>query len=157
WALDQTKTGMGSRTLRKWLLKPLYSVPAIKERQQSVRELIDNDERRQSIAQALSSLSDLERLGVKLSSGTILPKELVAVQQSIESRPGLAGALKGCSSRYLSVLSEISPALAELRDTIASSLSEDAPRELTEGGIFRAGYSPELDEVRALLGGGKQW
>ena len=157
WALDQTKTGMGSRTLRKWLLKPLYSVPAIKERQHSVKELIDDGDRRQSIMQALARLSDLERLGVKLSSGTILPKELVSVQQSIEALPELAGALAGCKSRCLSVLSELSPALAELRDMIAGSLSENAPRELTEGGIFQTGYSSDLDEVRGLLGGGKQW
>jgi DNA mismatch repair protein MutS len=157
WALDQTRTGMGGRTLRQWLLKPLYCVSEIKERQDAVAELIADFDRRQGIAGALAKLSDLERLGVKLSSGTILPKELVSIQQSIETLPELARAMQGCRSQYLSVLSELSPALSELAATLAQTLREDAPRELTEGGIFKQGYSEELDEVRGLLGGGKQW
>ncbi len=157
WALDQTKTGMGSRTLRKWLLKPLYAVQPIVERQESVRELIDDAQRRIAIGQMLCRLSDLERLAVKLSSGTILPKELAAVAQSLDVLPSLAGILAGTRSRYLCALATLSPEISRLKDSIISALAEDAPRELTEGGIFKDAYASELDEVRALLGGGKQY
>jgi DNA mismatch repair protein MutS len=157
WALDQTKTGMGSRSLRKWLLKPLYSVPEIKERQDAVGELVEDLELRQSISRSLAQLCDLERLGVKLSSGTILPKELVSVGLSLSDLPVLAACLQNRKSRYLSELGCLPAILTELKERISNSLQDDAPRELTDGGIFKTGYSSELDEVRELLGGGKQW
>ncbi len=131
WALDQTKTGMGSRTLRKWLLKPLYAVAPIEERQEAIRELIAEPDKRQTLASTLSALSDLERLGVRLSSGTILPKELSAVRQSLDALPPLTVALRDSRSPYLNVLSELSPALVELRNLIAAAIAEEAPREIT--------------------------
>lgn len=157
WALDQTKTGMGSRTLRKWLLKPLYCLPEIYARQQAISELIEDAERRAAISNALARLSDLERLGVKIASGTILPKELVATGQSLAILPELASVMRSCNSRNLNTLAAVSPALVELSCLVDDCLLEEAPRELTEGGIFRPGYAQELDEVRSLLGGGKQW
>lgn len=71
WTLDQTRSGMGSRMLRKWLLKPLYSVPAIWERQDAVAELSCNPVQRDEIGSALAKLSDVERLSVKLTSATV--------------------------------------------------------------------------------------
>ena len=157
WAVDQTRTGMGSRVLRQWLLKPLYSVPAIRQRQEAIGELIDQPDSRPILDQTLARLPDLERLGVKLASGTINPRELIAVAQALDTLPALSPALSRCRSAYLSVLSEPAPELCELAPRLTGALSDDAPREISEGGIFKSGYSAELDQVRSLLGGGKQW
>ncbi len=157
WAIDKTRTAMGSRMLRKWLLAPLFSVPEILQRQQAVGELVANFDLRQTLGNCLTGLSDLERLAVKLTSATACPKDLVAIQQSLQSIPNLAAVVAGCSSSYLSCLGQIPANLLRLNEELARVISPDAPRELTEGGIFNLGYCAEVDEVRGLLGGGKQW
>ena len=157
WVLDQTKTGMGGRMLRKWLMEPLYSVPAIEERQVAISELIEEFERRPVLSAALGKVSDLERLAVRLASGTANPKELLSVSQSLAAIPEIAAAVQGAASPYLALLAVPLPELAELTAMIGSAISEEAPRETTAGGIFRAGYCSELDETRNLLGGSKKW
>jgi DNA mismatch repair protein MutS len=157
WTLDKTQTGMGSRMLRKWLLKPLFSVPEIRQRQDALEELLQNHSRAQTINNALSKLSDLERLAVRITSLTICPKDLVAVQGSLQELPVICDALTGTTNVYLSALSAVPDELHQFGETIANSISADAPRELTEGGIFVRGYNSELDELRDLLGGGKEW
>jgi DNA mismatch repair protein MutS len=157
WVLDQTHSPMGSRTLRKWLLQPLYSVPEIEARQKAIVEILAKPDRKAAIETCLSKLSDLERLAIKLSSGTVNPKDLTAIAQSLLLLPALAQALKGGQSKYLSCLETLPEGVSEFAQNILSALTEEPPREITEGGIFKAGYSQELDEVRQLLGGGKEW
>ncbi|MCC6980719.1 MAG: DNA mismatch repair protein MutS [Candidatus Melainabacteria bacterium] len=157
WVIDQTQTGMGSRMIRKWLMRPLFDVEAIEKRQNAIAELISQHQVRESLKECLASLCDLERLSVKLSSGTINPKELAAVENSLSQLPMLKNAVKGLTSESLKCLSDLPPSLEVLKDEISRALCADPPRELTEGGIFKEGYDEELDEIRSLLGGGKQW
>src|SRR5262249_28772611 len=93
WALDSTKTAMGGRMLRKWLLKPLCSVKEIEDRQDAIAELLADQGRRDVLSRSLASIADLERLAVKLCSSTINPKELGAIAQSISALPALASQL----------------------------------------------------------------
>ncbi len=157
WTLDKTQTGMGCRMLRKWLLQPLYSVSEIRGRQEALEELIGDTRRSKVLSDALSKLSDLERLAVRVTSGTICPKDLIAVQTSLQELPAICDALQGTENRYLSALSSVPGELVDFAERIASSIASDAPRELTEGGIFVRGYNQDLDELRELLGGGKEW
>lgn len=157
WTLDQTRSGMGSRMLRKWLLKPLYSVPAIWERQDAVAELSRNAQQRDEIGNALARLSDVERLSVKLTSATVCPRDLMAIQCSIDALEPISKAVKDSSNPYLSSLQAVPAKLTELAGLISRAIAPEPPRELTEGGIFADGYNAEIDEIRALLGGGKQW
>jgi DNA mismatch repair protein MutS len=157
WTLDQTRSGMGSRMLRKWLLKPLYSVPAIWERQDAVAELLRNPVQRDEIGSALAKLSDVERLSVKLTSATVCPRDLMAIQCSIDALEPISKAVKDSSNPYLSSLQAVPAKLTELAQLIATAIAPEPPRELTEGGIFANGYNAEIDEIRSLLGGGKQW
>ncbi len=157
WALDDTKTAMGSRLLRKWLLKPLLSVVEIKERQDAIAELITAPVLRTSLAESLNNLADLERLAVKLKNSTVCPRDLLVVGESILKLPVLAEALSNCQSQYLKALSHIPQVLVDLAKSIELAIDAQAPREITEGNIFRPRYSTELDEIRSLLGGGKEW
>jgi DNA mismatch repair protein MutS len=138
-------------------MRPLFDVEAIEKRQNAIAELISQHQVRESLKECLASLSDLERLSVKLSSGTINPKELAAVENSLSQLPMLKNAVKGLTSESLKCLSDLPPSLEVLKDEISRALCADPPRELTEGGIFKEGYDEELDEIRSLLGGGKQW
>jgi DNA mismatch repair protein MutS len=157
WVLDETHSPMGSRTLRKWLLQPLYSVPAIQARQQAIAEILSKPERKVAIENCLTKLSDLERLAIKVSSGTVNPKELVAIAQSLLLLPFLSESLAGGKSRYISCLETLPTGLTDFAQKVLSALAEEPPREITEGAIFRQGHCAELDEIRQLLGGGKDW
>lgn len=157
WCLDKTRTGPGSRLLRNWLLKPLLSISRINERQDAVQELVDDATRRRKIDTALRDVSDLERLSVRLSSGNATPKDLEAIACSLAQLPSLAEALQDCRSPYLTAVVDVPSELADLYERIEGSITPEPPREITNGGIFRKGYSAELDEIRSLLGGGKQW
>ncbi len=75
----------------------------------------------------------------------------------MQELPAICEALVGTHNSYLSALSRVPEQLSEFSEKIAKSIAGDAPRELTEGGIFVAGYNAELDEFRDLLGGGKDW
>lgn len=157
WAIDQTQTAMGSRMLRKWLLKPLLSVEQIRARQDAIKEILEPSFKREQIAEVIGRFCDLERLAVRISSESVNPKELIAVGTTLGVLPELTALLKNGRSPYLSALKAVPQAILDVRDAICAAIAEDPPRELTEGGIFRAGFNAELDEVRDLLGGGKQW
>jgi DNA mismatch repair protein MutS len=148
---------MGSRMLRKWLLKPLLSVEGIRARQEAIQELLQPTTKRDQIVEVIGRLSDLERLAVRMSSQSINPKELAAVAVSLDVLPELSKLLQTTQSPYLTALKTTPQALVELCQKTRHALAEEPPRELTDGGIFASGYSAELDEIRSLLGGGKQW
>lgn len=157
WCLDKTKTAMGSRVLRNWLLKPLRTVAPIVERQEAIAELLESVERRADIASCLNRLCDLERLGVRLASASVNPRDLASIAQSLNILPDLAYTLTGTTSAALAPLKNLPQSLEEAARKIADAIKDEAPREITEGGIFKTGYSEELDQVRELLDGGKQW
>jgi DNA mismatch repair protein MutS len=157
WAIDQTETAMGSRMLRKWLLKPLLSVEQIKARQDAIKELLEPSFKRDQVTAVIGRLCDLERMAVRVSAESVNPKELTAIGATLSVLPELTGLLKNSRSPYLSALKSMPQSLLDVKDKITAAIAEDPPRELTEGGIFRAGFSAELDEIRGLLGGGKQW
>ncbi|MBS2006772.1 MAG: DNA mismatch repair protein MutS [Cyanobacteria bacterium SZAS TMP-1] len=157
WSIDQTETAMGSRMLRKWLLKPLLSVDAIVARQDAIKELLEPGFKRDDLVSLIGQLSDLERLSVRLTSQAINPKELLSVASSLAVLPAIAAFVSHARSPYLSALKHVPPALLQFGEKVTRAINPEPPRELTEGGIFAPGYDAELDEVRMLLGGGKQW
>ena len=157
WSLDRTRSGMGSRMLRKWLLKPLYSVSQITQRQDAVQELMTDVTRRTQLGDALAKLSDVERLAVKLTSATVVPRDLLAISLSVAALAPISKAVAGSGNSYLQALNAVPEKLAQLGMEIQKAIKDDAGRELMDGGIFADGYSTEIDEIRSLLGGGKQW
>ena len=85
---------------------------------------------------------------MRVSSATINPRDLTAVQSSLEVLPELSRSLVSGKSPYLAALSVVPESLASLCRTISGAISVEAPREITEGSIFVPGYSAELDEIR---------
>ncbi len=157
WSLDKTRTSMGARRLRQWLLSPLFCTTGISQRQDCLAELISSRDLKDALHSALGKLSDLERLAVRLTSGTVSPKDLAAIRASLQVLPEISDCVRTAQSTYLTALAEPPQSLLLLEDRIAAAIKEDAPREITDGNIFVDGYNEELDEIRSLLGGGRDW
>ncbi len=153
--LDQTRTGMGARMLKSWLLLPLLDLHELERRQDSVQALTAGVQLHGKLSGQLSEIHDLERLISRVMVGVAGPRELLALRDSLKLVPSIRLLLREISARRLA---EIRDQLDEMTDLIAlieTSLSDDPPASANDPGIIRKGYSQELDELREIRHSGK--
>ncbi|HEY9898634.1 MAG TPA: DNA mismatch repair protein MutS [Pantanalinema sp.] len=155
--LDETRTAMGGRKLRQWLLHPLLDAAAIGERHQAVAELAAGAGLRLRLAEQLGGIRDLERLTSRVAAGTANARDLIALRDSLEALPAVVELLTSTQSPALRALQAIPSEIPALALRIRETLVDHPPISLTEGGMVRDGFSAELDETRALLGDSKDW
>jgi DNA mismatch repair protein MutS len=155
--MDHTVTAMGSRLLADWLANPLTSVPSIVARHDALEELIATTASRDRIRQQLRGIYDLQRLLARIATGRASPRDLSHVGRTLGQLPELLEQLADPSSSLLKELVEQVDLCPELTEEIAAALVEDCPLHARDGGIIRDGYSKELDRLRKLVAGGKQW
>jgi DNA mismatch repair protein MutS len=105
---------------------------------------------------ALKEVADLERLVGRLNLGSATPRDLNALRCSLERIPAIRGLLANAESALLQVLHESLDELADLRTLIESSIEDDPPAKVIDGGVIKSGYSPELDELRSISRNAKQ-
>ena len=153
--LDETATGMGSRLLKQWLLRPSMKLGELRSRLDAIEELKTALMLRDRLRAELKKVADLERLMARISLGRATPRDLVALKISVDSVPEIKVMLGDCSSSLLEILAESLDELPDLRDLIGASLVDDPPATTADGGYIRPGYSAELDEVRELSTSGK--
>lgn len=154
--LDFCRTPMGKRTIRKWLEQPLRDIKMINQRQEAVAEMVQDMPLRQKVREMLNKIYDLERLAGKLGSGVITPRDLLTLKYSLGILPLLKEELKNTSCDYLQEISDLN-ALNEVYLLIDRAISEDAPLTVKEGGIIKAGYKAEIDELKSLSTEGREW
>jgi DNA mismatch repair protein MutS len=154
--IDQTVTGMGARLLRAWLLRPSIHRLEVEARHGAVAELHGSHMKRDGLRNALKEVADLERLTGRLNLGSATPRDLHALRTSLDRVPGIRQVLVNAESSLLQVLHESLDELADVRTLIESSIEDDPPAKVLEGGVIRSGYSPELDAVRSLGRNAKQ-
>jgi DNA mismatch repair protein MutS len=155
--LDRTKTAMGGRRLRAWLTYPLVEVDPIKNRLEAVEEFLDNKEGRMDIEEALTGVYDLERLIGRVSLNVASPRDLVSLKLSLKKIPSIKGLLKGFSSPVLKAIGDKLDVVEDSVSLIEASINDLSSATTREGGIIKDGYSEELDELRAIGSGGKDW
>ncbi len=155
--LDRTRTAMGGRCLREWLAFPLVDVAAIEARLDAVGELARRGETRRKVRDGLRAVHDVARLGGKVAMGTANARDLVALRRSLQAVPGLAALLDGAESALLAELAGRLDPLPEAVELLERALAEDPPAVLTEGGLLRDGYHPEVDELREIQRDGRGW
>jgi DNA mismatch repair protein MutS len=154
--LDRTMTSIGSRTLRAWLLRPLLSIEAIRDRLDAVEELAFRTTDRGKLRDTIKAVQDLERLVARTALGTAGPRDLVGLKVSISVIPRvrtLASELQAPLVR--SLIAELDD-LTDVRDQIEAALVDEPPALTREGGFTRDGIDPELDELKAISRSGKQ-
>lgn len=157
WVLDHSRTAMGGRTLRRWLMQPLRDSEQIRLRQDTIQELLENPSLRARLGSLLDSLYDLERLANRVGSGTANPRELVALGSSLGKLPQLAELVGEAKTPLLQSLQQVDPALVDLGRRIEHTLLPSPPPILTEGGLIRPGVDPELDRLRQQVEQDRQW
>ena len=155
--LDETQTPMGARRLAAWLSSPLKDKAAIELRQGAVAELLSDNRFRTKIRQSLSEVYDLERLLGRIATGRASPRDLRQVGVTLSQLPGLKACLVERQSPRIVELEQGLLLCESLREQLLSALCEECPLHLRDGGFVRDGFNSELDELRQLASGGKQW
>ena len=155
--LDQTVTAMGGRKMRQCLLQPLLDEQEISERLDAVDELKTQITLQEELREALGRMFDIERLISRISLGSVNGRDLHALKDSLCLIPDVKAELQHCSSPLLVTLNEALDSLPELVARIEHGIHPDPPATVREGGIIADGYSEELDELRAIVGQGKDW
>ncbi|MDX6271177.1 MAG: mismatch repair protein MutS [Acidobacteriota bacterium] len=148
--IDSTVTGMGARLLRAWLLRPSVRRGEIEARLAAVADFHGSHMKRDRMQSLLKDVADLERLIARISMNTATPRDLAALRRSLEQVPTIRQTLSDSASSLLQVLRENSDELTDVRAGIAEAIADDPPLNLSDGGAIRAGYSVELDELRAI-------
>ena len=150
WVLDRTKTPMGRRKIRSWVLRPLLNAAAIKRRQAAVNELFSATVARSEIMLALRSVGDMERIIAKIVYGTANCRDLKALELSIRGAAPAVDPLNGMKSGLLERIRGLDP-LDDIADAIRDTIVEDPPFSVREAGIIRPGVSEDADYLRNLL------
>ena len=153
WVLDECKTSMGTRLLKRFINNPLLNIDKIKKRQEDVQYFIDNILIREDLREKLEDIYDLERLLGKIIFGSENGKDLTALKKTIKSAVEIMKILEN-TDFFQSIDVNI---LFECYKIIDDSINEDAPFSVREGGIIKSGYSQELDEIRNIMNSGKDF
>jgi DNA mismatch repair protein MutS len=164
--IDATLTPMGGRLLRQWLLSPLRDPGAINARLDAVAVMVDDARGRGRLREGLDGVRDLERLAGRAAAGRATPRELGSLRDSFQRLPDVAGALAalagstlpdGGHSGALAESADELDLLADLSSQLSAALADRLPATLVDGGVIRSGYDSELDELRSLRDGGRQY
>lgn len=157
WVLDKTSTAMGARLLRYWLEHPLTNAARICERQTAVAELNSNFMLREKLRECFADVLDLERLMTRIVYGSAGGRELRSVCQTLAVLPEVHSLLASSGCDALRLLSERFDPLEDIFVLIDSSISENPPFTVKEGGVIRDGYNPKIDELRSIMSGAEDW
>jgi len=150
WILDKTKTPMGRRLIRSWILRPLITTTPIKRRQSAVQELVNATVIRGELIVTLRRINDVERLIGKIVYGNAGCRDLKALSSSIDALPELASLLAQLKSTALRECASMD-LLEDIANHIDSMICDDPPFSVREGGFIKDGIDPEVDRLRGLL------
>ena len=157
WVLDKTKTAMGKRLLRSWIEQPLINVSAIIYRQNAVEELYTLNQKRSELFTLLSGVNDLERISTRVVYGSANAKELKSLAQSLHLLPAVKEQLAASQCNMLRDIYSDIDTLDDICAAVDSALTDDPPFSVREGAMIRDGYNAELDSLRAVVNGGRDF
>ena len=143
--VDFTKTAMGSRLLRNWLLFPLTNLKQIEDRQTKVESFVENRSLLEKVKADLSNILDVERLAGRIAMERAHAKDLQALRASLEAWNRVKEYLGQYDFSFVS-----DEEAKKICGLIEASIMEDPATSLTEGGIIKAGWSEELDHWRSV-------
>ncbi|MEC8257410.1 MAG: DNA mismatch repair protein MutS, partial [Bacteroidota bacterium] len=154
--MDHTKTPMGGRMLKRWLVAPLTDLKAIDRRLSVVTDFYQHSNRKQRMQELFQSVGDLERLMAKVATGRIGPRAINQLKNSLLLIPKVTEITSQSDQEALRLLGEGLDSCSACCQWIKDRLSEDAPTILGKGDTIASGYSVELDDYRSIARDGKK-
>lgn len=155
--LDRTVTAAGSRLLAEWLANPLIDRAAIDERLDAVGELVATPALGDELRDALRRVYDVERLLARVTTGRASPRDLSFLGRTLRVLPAVKARLAARESALLGRLEQDLDLCGEIRAALDAGLADECPLQAKDGGFIRPGFRAELDRLRELTTGGKQW
>ena len=155
--MDETRSPMGARLLRRRMSYPLLCAGEIGRRQDAAAELLENLSVREDLMEALGRVGDLERLIHRIETPSARPRDLASLRDSSFYLERLRDAMADLRSEALASLRERMDDFRDLRDYLEGALVETPPAFAREGGVIREGFSPELDRLRGIQSDGRRW
>ncbi|UUV19079.1 DNA mismatch repair protein MutS [Fusobacteria bacterium ZRK30] len=152
WVLDRCKTSMGTRMLKKMIKNPLLNIDEIEKRQGDIGYFIDEVLIREDVREGLKSIYDLERLIGKIILGTENARDLIAIKKSIKSSLEVIKIL-GTNQMFTTDIKK----LVEIYNLIETSIVEEPPFSVREGGMIKTGHNETLDELHTISKSGKNY
>lgn len=154
WALlDKTKTAVGSRKLKEWILHPLMDPADIAVRQNAVEGFVNNQSALADLSALLENISDIERIMTRTATGTASPRDMSGLRNSLLSVDPIARWFEqyGRVAPYLAAsFKEHLPVLRDMARVLYDAISENPPLKISDGHVIRQGYNAGLDELRSL-------
>ncbi|MDV6030863.1 MAG: DNA mismatch repair protein MutS [Phycisphaera sp. RhM] len=156
-AIDLTCTSAGSRMLADWIAAPLVELDAICQRHDAVEEFFTQASLRSDVRSTLKQTYDITRLLARIATGRTGPRDLQQVSRTLAGLPTLKAKLAGRKPKRIIHLESHLHLCPELRSELESALADECPLNAADGNFVRKGFDPELDSLRELAAGGKQW
>lgn len=154
--IDETKTAMGGRLLKQWLLRPLRDTEDINERLDVIEAFQNEFFVRGALQDHLRSVYDLERLAARAAMGTMNARELVQLKRSLSAIPGMKSVLSS-SQGILNHASQRLEDMSDLAGLIDEAIVDDPPISIREGDIINDGFDSKIDEYRNVLSQNQKW
>ena len=151
WLIDKCKTAMGSRKLKNWMLNPLKNKEKINERYDKIEKLNNEFILKDELRNALYEVYDIERLSGKVINGSLNARDLIQLKNSLKVLPDIKNIIEKLGFNYEIDTHE------EIYNLLEDALVEDPPISIKEGYMIKNGYNTELDELRNIRSGGKDF
>ncbi len=155
--LNRCMTPMGQRLLKEWLGCPTHHLPELESRLEAVEDLVNQPHTRQLLRQVLPNVYDVERLANRIANLSATPRDLGALMQSLKVLPRLSQTVLRASAFYLERVKAFPPEVGQALALMENALQDDLPITLKEGGILKAGFSTDLDDLRHLVTHQAEW
>ena len=155
--LDKTVTAGGGRLLKQWLNRPITNPKQLNRRLDIVESFQKKNRTLEDTQNCLKNISDIERILGRVNNGKITPKEINGLHYSLVQIPELISVLKNSNDTHLKTFIQNFVDTDSIKNRIAETLNSDAPSQLKHGNVVLDGVDPELDELRKLSIGGKEW
>lgn len=157
WVLDKTKTAMGGRLIKNWIVKPLYDLEKINYRLDLIEAFNDSFIVRKEIENNLKEVYDLPRIIARIGYGNANGKDLIQLSNSLKAVPNIKQVLLNSEIDVLIDLANKVDTLDDIVNLIENSIVDNPPLSIKEGGLIKRGFNKDLDELYSLSEGGKEW
>jgi DNA mismatch repair protein MutS len=155
--LDNTVSPMGARLLKRWMVLPLNHIAKINERLQAVEFFIKETDTRNKITQHIKQAGDVERLISKVPMKKVNPREVLQIARGLQQTEAIKDICAASTNEYLKRLGDSLNPCKYILDKIIKEISENPPALANKGGAIATGIHEELDELRKIASGGKEY